>query len=85
MIRITWFDPVSGGGSAIKAYEVQIKNGAGRWAAPSNDCRGGTADIKESTDPATQLPIHLCRIDMSTMVEEFGLDYNSAVVARVRT
>lgn len=53
MIRITWFDPVSGGGSAIKSYEVQILDGSGKFVTPSNDCRQGTNDIKESTDPAT--------------------------------
>lgn len=84
MIRITWFDPASGGGAAIKSFEVQIKNAAGRFVTPRNDCRAGTADIKESTDPASQSPIHLCRIDMSTMVDEFGLGYDSSVVARVR-
>lgn len=84
MVRITWFDPENGGGSVIERYEVQIKDSNDEFVTPANDCRTGTNDIKESEDTATNRPIHLCRIDMALMQDEFGLNYDDSIIARVR-
>jgi len=84
MVRITWFDPENGGGSVIERYEVQIKDSTDTYVTPADDCRTGTSDIKESEDTATNRPIHLCRIDMSKMQDEFSLNYDDPIVARVR-
>jgi len=84
MVRITWFDPQNGGGSVIEKYQVQVKNGNGDWVTPLDTCREGTNDIKDSTDAASGEPIHLCRIDMDKMVDEFSLAYDANIDARVR-
>lgn len=92
MVRITWDDPQSGG-SVIDTYEVQIKNNAGNWVTPSDSCKNDETDaqgavvtegdIKAASDSDGN-PIHLCRIDMLSMPAEYGLEYDAAIVARVR-
>lgn len=84
MVRITWVDPDLAGGSVIQKYQVQVKNGNGDWVTPLDTCRESTTDIKETTDATTGDNIHLCRIDMDKMVDEFSLAYNGSINARVR-
>jgi hypothetical protein len=82
MVRITWFNVLNGGGSVIQSYNVEIKNSAGEFKAPADDCKDD--QIKSSEDSDTQEPISLCRMLMSKMVSEFGLSYDSPIIARVQ-
>jgi len=83
MVRITWYAPLSTGGSLIQRYEVELKNGANAFVAPAEDCLTGTDDIKESEDSNDNI-IYLCRIDMLKMDTEFELNYDESIIARVR-
>lgn len=92
MVRLSWDDPSQSGGSVIDKYEVEIKNSAGEWVTPTNSCKNDSTDangdtregdIKAAND-ANGEPIHLCRIEMLSMQDEFGLQYNDSIVARVR-
>lgn len=93
MVRLSWDDPSQSGGSVIDKYEVEIKNSDGEWITPPDSCKNDEkdadgnvtteGDIKESSNSADE-PIHLCRIEMLSMQDDFGLEYNDSIVARVR-